>query len=67
MDFKNTVIIMTSNIGSHFIHEAMNGVDHAIGMTAKPGGAVGEAGVLSEGLEEEDSGVAACSTSGRSS
>ena len=25
VDFKNTVIIMTSNIGSQFIHEAMNG------------------------------------------
>ena len=25
VDFKNTVIIMTSNIGSHLIHEAMNG------------------------------------------
>jgi ATP-dependent Clp protease ATP-binding subunit ClpB len=25
VDFKNTVIIMTSNIASHFIHEAMNG------------------------------------------
>jgi ATP-dependent Clp protease ATP-binding subunit ClpB len=24
VDFKNTVIIMTSNIGSHMIHEAMN-------------------------------------------
>ncbi len=24
VDFKNTVIIMTSNIGSHLIHEAMN-------------------------------------------
>lgn len=45
MDFKDTVIIMTSNIGSTYIHEAMNGIDHAIGMTGKPGGAVGEAGV----------------------
>ncbi|MGA2986048.1 MAG: ATP-dependent chaperone ClpB [Terriglobia bacterium] len=53
VDFKNTVIIMTSNIGSHFIHEAMNGVDHAIGMTAKHGGAVGEAGALSEGLRKK--------------
>jgi len=53
VDFKNTVIIMTSNIGSHFIHEAMNGVDHAIGMTAKQGGAVGEAGVLSEALKKK--------------
>ncbi len=53
VDFKNTVIIMTSNIGSHLIHEAMNGVDHAIGMTAKKGSAVGEAGVLSEGLKRE--------------
>jgi ATP-dependent Clp protease ATP-binding subunit ClpB len=53
VDFKNTVIIMTSNIGSHFIHEAMNGVDHAIGMTAKKGGAVGEAGVLSEELKRK--------------
>ena len=25
VDFRNTVIIMTSNIGSHMIHEAMNG------------------------------------------
>ncbi len=25
VDFRNTVIIMTSNIGSHLIHEAMNG------------------------------------------
>ncbi|HZP00863.1 MAG TPA: ATP-dependent chaperone ClpB [Terriglobia bacterium] len=25
VDFKNTVIIMTSNVGSHLIHEAMNG------------------------------------------
>ena len=53
VDFKNTVIIMTSNIGSHLIHEAMNGVDHAIGMTAKKGSAVGEAGVLSEGLKKQ--------------
>ncbi|MGD1157218.1 MAG: ATP-dependent chaperone ClpB [Terriglobia bacterium] len=53
VDFKNTVIIMTSNIGSHFIHEAMNGIDHAIGMTGKKGSAVGEAGVLSEGLKRE--------------
>jgi ATP-dependent Clp protease ATP-binding subunit ClpB len=53
VDFKNTVIIMTSNIGSHFIHEAMNGVDHAIGMTKKPGGAVSEAGALSEGLRKK--------------
>jgi ATP-dependent Clp protease ATP-binding subunit ClpB len=52
VDFKNTVIIMTSNIGSHFIHEAMNGVDHAIGMTTKPGGKVGETGALSEGLRK---------------
>ena len=52
VDFKNTVIIMTSNIGSHFIHEAMNGVDHAIGMTTKPGGRVSEAGALSEGLRK---------------
>ena len=59
VDFKNTVIIMTSNIGSQLIHEAMNGMDHAIGMTAKKGAAVGEAGVLSEGLEAGDSGVAA--------
>jgi ATP-dependent Clp protease ATP-binding subunit ClpB len=53
VDFKNTVIIMTSNIGSHLIHEAMNGVDHAIGMTTKKGSAVGEAGVLSEGLKKQ--------------
>jgi ATP-dependent Clp protease ATP-binding subunit ClpB len=53
VDFKNTVIIMTSNIGSHLIHEAMNGIDHAIGMTAKKGAAVGEAGVLSEGLRKQ--------------
>ena len=53
VDFKNTVIIMTSNIGSQLIHEAMNGIDHAIGMTAKKGSAVGEAGVLSEGLKRE--------------
>jgi ATP-dependent Clp protease ATP-binding subunit ClpB len=52
VDFKNTVIIMTSNIGSSFIHEAMNGVDHAIGMTTKPGGRVSEAGALSEGLRK---------------
>jgi ATP-dependent Clp protease ATP-binding subunit ClpB len=50
VDFKNTVIIMTSNIGSHFIHEAMNGVDRAIGMTAKQEGAVG---TLSEGLKRK--------------
>ena len=53
VDFKNTVIIMTSNIGSSFIHEAMNGVDHAIGMTTKKGVAVGEAGVLGEGLKKQ--------------
>jgi ATP-dependent Clp protease ATP-binding subunit ClpB len=53
VDFKNTVIIMTSNIGSHFIHEAMNGVDHAIGMTTKQGGAVSAAGALSEGLRKK--------------
>ncbi len=53
VDFKNTVIIMTSNIGSHFIHEAMNGVDHAIGMTAKKGSAVGEAGILSDELKKK--------------
>ena len=53
VDFKNTVIIMTSNIGSQLIHEAMNGIDHAIGMTAQKGSAVGEAGVLSEGLKRE--------------
>ena len=53
VDFKNTVIIMTSNIGSHLIHEAMNGIDHAIGMTSKRDTAVGEAGVLSEGLKRE--------------
>jgi ATP-dependent Clp protease ATP-binding subunit ClpB len=53
VDFKNTVIIMTSNIGSQIIHEAMNGIDHAIGMTAKKGSPVGEAGVLSEGLKRE--------------
>src|SRR5580704_14431081 len=53
VDFKNTVIIMTSNIGSHFIHEAMNGVDHSIGVTvSKKGNAVGEAGVLSDGLRK---------------
>ena len=66
VDFKNTVIIMTSNIGSHFIHEAMNGVDHAIGMTAKKGAAVGEAGALSEGLKRKFR-RRCCSTSGRSS
>jgi ATP-dependent Clp protease ATP-binding subunit ClpB len=53
VDFKNTVIIMTSNIGSTYIHEAMNGIDHAIGVTAKQGGAVGEAGALSEGLKKK--------------
>ena len=53
VDFKNTVIIMTSNIGSHFIHEAMNGVDHAIGMTTKPGGRVSEAGTLSDELRKK--------------
>jgi ATP-dependent Clp protease ATP-binding subunit ClpB len=53
VDFKNTVIIMTSNIGSQTIHEAMNGIDHAIGVTAKKTSAVGEAGVLSEGLKRE--------------
>ena len=66
VDFKNTVIVMTSNIGSHFIHEAMNGVDRAIGMTVKPGGAVGESGVLSEGLGKR-SRTRCSSTSGRSS
>ena len=53
VDFKNTVIIMTSNIGSQFIHEAMNGVDHAIGVTANKAGAVNEAGTLSEGLKRK--------------
>jgi ATP-dependent Clp protease ATP-binding subunit ClpB len=53
VDFKNTVIIMTSNIGSSIIHEAMNGVDHAIGMTTKKGVPVGEAGVLSEALKKQ--------------
>jgi ATP-dependent Clp protease ATP-binding subunit ClpB len=53
VDFKNTVIIMTSNIGSQLIHEAMNGVDHAIGMTTKKGVPVGDAGVLSEGLKKQ--------------
>jgi ATP-dependent Clp protease ATP-binding subunit ClpB len=53
VDFKNTLIIMTSNIGSQIIHEAMNGIDHAIGMTAKKASAVGEAGALSEGLKRE--------------
>jgi len=53
VDFKNTVIIMTSNIGSQLIHEAMNGVNHAIGITTKKGSAVGEAGVLSEGLKRD--------------
>src|SRR6202044_3433458 len=53
VDFKNTVIIMTSNIGSHFIHEAMNGVDHAIGMTTRKGAPVGVAGALSEGLRKQ--------------
>jgi ATP-dependent Clp protease ATP-binding subunit ClpB len=53
VDFKNTVIIMTSNIGSQLIHEAMNGVDHAIGMTTKKGAAVGEEGVLSDALKKE--------------
>ncbi len=53
VDFKNTVIIMTSNIGSSYIHEAMNGVNHAIGMTAKKGGAVGEAGMLSDDLKKK--------------
>ena len=53
VDFKNTVIIMTSNIGSHFINEAMNGIDHAIGMTTKQGGAVSAAGALSEGLRKK--------------
>jgi ATP-dependent Clp protease ATP-binding subunit ClpB len=53
VDFKNTVIIMTSNIGSHFIHEAMNGGEHSIGMTAKQESAVGEAGTLSEGLKRK--------------
>ncbi|MBZ5562262.1 MAG: ATP-dependent chaperone ClpB, partial [Acidobacteriia bacterium] len=32
VDFKNTVIIMTSNIASHFIHEAMNGHDRSGGL-----------------------------------
>jgi ATP-dependent Clp protease ATP-binding subunit ClpB len=31
----------------------MNGVDHAIGMTKKPGGAVSEAGALSQGLRKK--------------
>ena len=53
VDFKNTVIIMTSNIGSHFIHEAMNGGEHAIGMTANKGSTVGETGTLSEGLKRK--------------
>jgi ATP-dependent Clp protease ATP-binding subunit ClpB len=53
VDFKNTVIIMTSNIGSHIIHEAMNGGAKSIGMTAKNGEAVSEAGALSEGLKRK--------------
>ena len=53
VDFKNTVIIMTSNIGSHIIHEAMNGGVKSIGMTAKNGEAVSEAGALSEGLKRK--------------
>jgi ATP-dependent Clp protease ATP-binding subunit ClpB len=40
VDFKNTVIIMTSNIGSHMIHEAMNS------------GRGGEPGKLSEDLKK---------------
>ncbi len=40
VDFKNTVIIMTSNIGSHMIHEAMNGTRG------------GEPGKLSEDLKK---------------
>ena len=40
VDFKNTVIIMTSNIGSHMIHEAMNGARG------------GEPGKLSEDLKK---------------
>ena len=52
VDFKNTVIIMTSNIGSHFIHEAMNG-GHSIGMTVNQESAIGEAGALSEGLRRK--------------
>jgi ATP-dependent Clp protease ATP-binding subunit ClpB len=39
VDFKNTVIIMTSNIGSHMIHEAMTG-------------AGGDPGKLSEDLKK---------------
>ncbi|TAM79497.1 MAG: ATP-dependent chaperone ClpB [Acidobacteria bacterium] len=39
VDFKNTVIIMTSNIGSHMIHEAINSTRG------------GEAGKLSEDLK----------------
>src|SRR5690242_5588921 len=39
VDFKNTVIIMTSNIGSHMIHEAMTG-------------AGGEPGKLPEDLKQ---------------
>ncbi len=53
VDFKNTVIIMTSNIGSTLIHEAMNGVDHAIGVTSKSGNAVGTTGALSEDLKQK--------------
>jgi ATP-dependent Clp protease ATP-binding subunit ClpB len=40
VDFKNTVIIMTSNIGSHMIHEAMNSTRG------------GEPGKLSEDLKK---------------
>ena len=40
VDFKNTVIIMTSNIGSHMIHEAMNSARD------------GEPGKLSEDLKK---------------
>jgi ATP-dependent Clp protease ATP-binding subunit ClpB len=53
VDFKNTVIIMTSNLGSQLIHEAINGVDHSIGVTSKKGSAVGEAGVLSDALKRQ--------------
>jgi len=50
VDFKNTVIIMTSNIASPLIHEAMNG---SAGVLARNRSAGLQAGTLPEDLKKE--------------
>ena len=50
VDFKNTVIIMTSNIASPLIHEAMNG---SSGVLARNRSAGLQAGTLPEDLKKE--------------